>query len=241
MLFAYIDESYRQGDAYWLGACLIEASRAPVLRREFARASAAFPSDAGLGADVELHAQHLFAGERSMATLKRRPDARLRVYRAGVRAMMDAGAEVLLVGVMWSPAASSGAVRRHRMQAVRHMFAALEAFVVEREERCLVIADEEEGTTRSVYEELRRHQDRNASVDEPSRLVDAVFVDSRFTPGVQGADLITYLNQRRARFNDERAQKALDGMWKLLDGRVTIEVHPAPSADDHDVETAAAS
>ncbi|HWT92115.1 MAG TPA: DUF3800 domain-containing protein [Solirubrobacteraceae bacterium] len=176
-----------------------------------------------------------------MAVLKDKPDARLRVYRAGVRAMVDAGVEVLLVGVTWSAAPFKGAVRAHRMEAVRHMLTALEAFVADRGQQCLIIADEEEGTIRDVYLELRRHQETKASAGSSSCLVDAVFVDSRFTPGVQGADLITYLSKRRDRPNSDRAQAALDAMWKLLDGRVTIEVHAAPSAGVQETATTAGS
>lgn len=204
-----------------------------MLRRAFLRASASLPNDAGLPADVELHAQHLFSGDGSMKVLKGKPDARLRAYRAGVRAMVDAGVEVLLVGVTWSTTPSKGAIRAHRMEAVGHMLAALETFVAERGDQCLVIADEEEGTTRDVYRQLLRQQETMAS----SCLVDAVFVDSRFTPGVQGADLITYLNKRRGRPNGRRAQAALDAMWRLLDGRVTVAAHAAPVVGEDGVTT----
>jgi Protein of unknown function (DUF3800) len=94
---------------------------------------------------------------------------------------------------------------------------------------CLLVADEEEGTTHDVYRLMIKHQDVAARVGTQSRLRDAVFVDSRFTPGVQGADLITYLHRRRQKRNHARSQQALDAMWASLAGRTSVTLHPAPS------------
>lgn len=229
MLFAYLDESYTADEDYWLGACLIDAQQAMLLRHGMSAAAATVPAGLGIASDVELHAQHLFGGRKEFEPLKGLPEARVRTYLAGVEAVVAADPEVLLVGVSWSASSFHGAIRIHRMETVQHMLTALDAFLLAADDHCLVIADEEEGTTRDVYRELQAHQGRAAASGAPSRIRDVVFVDSRFSPGVQGADLITYLHRRRARTNHPKAQKALDAMWALLDGRVAVSSHAAPS------------
>ncbi|CAB4897515.1 unannotated protein [freshwater metagenome] len=230
MQFAYLDESYEPGDAYWLGVCLVSAARAPDLRTGIAAAAAVVANAEPLfiAQDVELHASQLFGGGGAFAPVKNAPPLRIAGFRAGVQAMKDAGARTILVGVQWSPRPPRSPVRFHRMEAVRRLFPILEADLASSSEDALIIADEEEGTTRDVFRELQAHQE-TMRPQGGSCVHDVVFVDSRFSPGVQGADLITFLHRRRSRpGNDPRSQVALDGIWALIQDSTAVHVHPAP-------------
>lgn len=230
MLFAYLDESYEPGDAYWLGVCLVPAGRASTLRAAMAAAAAVVANGAPdlIAQDVELHASQLFGGGGAFAPIKNAPPLRIAGFRAGVRAMRDAEARTILVGVQWSSRPLRSPVRLHRMEAVRLLFPILESALAGWDEGALIIADEEEGTTRDVFRELQAHQDAMRTAGG-SRLHDVVFVDSRFSPGVQGADLITFLHRRRSRAgNDPRSQVALDEIWTLIKDAAAVHLHPAP-------------
>lgn len=230
MQFAYLDESYERGDAYWLGICLVPAAGAPGLRSGIAAAATVVANGdpVRIPYDVELHASQLFGGAGAFAAIKNAPPLRIAGFRAGVQAMKDVGARTILVGVQWSSRPPRSPVRFHRMEAVRRLFPLLEAHLARAGEDALIIADEEEGTTRDVFRELQVHQETMRS-QGGSRVLDVVFVDSRFSPGVQGADLITFLHRRRSRpGNDPRSQLALDGIWALIKDEASVHLHPAP-------------
>jgi hypothetical protein len=230
VLFAYLDESYEIDVEYWLGACLIDESAAPGLRDDMNAVSAGLAPH-GLRADVEMHAQHLFGGNETFEALKGSPRLRIAAYRDGVQAMANANAHSLLVGVGWCREPMRSAIRIHRMHAIEHMLITIEGYLLGAGETCLVIADEEEGTTRDVYRALQAHQKAASDSGVPSRIRDVLFVDSRYSPGVQGADLITFLHRRRKRpGNERRTQKALDDMYALIDAAVGVSLHPVPPA-----------
>lgn len=231
VLFAYLDESYESGAAYWLGACLIDEAAASGLREDMNAVSASLAVH-GLPDDVEMHAQHLFAGAKAFLPLREAPRLRIAAYRDGVQAMVNARTHSLLVGVTWCASPMRSAIRIHRMLAIEHMLTALESHLLATRATCVVIADEEEGTTRNVFRSLQQHQEAAAKAGVPSRIRDVVFVDSRYSPGVQGADLITFLHRRRVRpDNERRTQRALDDMYALLGSAVGVSLHPAPATD----------
>ncbi|MEV4419396.1 DUF3800 domain-containing protein [Patulibacter sp. NPDC049589] len=230
MRFAYLDESYERGDAYWLGICLVPAVEASALRAAIAAAAALVANGAPslIPQDVELHASQLFGGAGAFAPIKNAPPLRIAGFRAGVRAMQDAGTQTILVGVRWADRPPRSPVRFHRMEAVRRLFPLLEGHLAHTGEDALIIADEEEGTTRDVFRELQAHQETMRS-SGGSRVHDVVFVNSRFSPGVQGTDLITFLHRRRSRAgNDPRSQAALEEIWASIAENTTVHLHPAP-------------
>jgi hypothetical protein len=73
-----------------------------------------------------------------------------------------------------------------------------------------------------------------------SRILDVpLFTPSHWSAGVQGADLVTFVNSRRrfgrsdGRSEDRRARQTLDGWWELIEPQVEVRrCYPAPVRPD---------
>lgn len=70
VLLAYLDESYKRGDSYWLGVCVVPEERVAAMCSAMRSAAAGIPASFGLPVDVEMHAQHLYHGDGAFAPLK---------------------------------------------------------------------------------------------------------------------------------------------------------------------------
>lgn len=159
--------------------------------------------------------------------LKRAVRLRSQVFSRGLDAMLSADPSVFLVGVEWNSAVEGMPLHEHRLAALRQLLPLLERHCEEHDHRALIIADEEETSAEEVVSITRLYQGEIRAQGSAPRILDApLFTPSHWSYGVQGADLVTYVNSRR-RFGrrdgkpeDERAQRVLDAWWKKIDARV---------------------
>lgn len=240
VLLAYLDESYKRGDSYWLGLCVVPEQRVEDMCRAMRSAAASVPVTFGLSSDVEMHAQHLYHGDGAFAPLKRPVKLRARVFRRGIDAVLGARARIFLVGVDWNEALAHQALATHRLAALRYLLDHLESYCELHGQRVLLIADEEETSASEVVAVTRDHQDRVRARAGCSRILDApLFTPSHWSSGVQGADLVTFVNSRRrfgrsdGRPEDRRAQETLDAWWEAIEPQVEVRhCYGAPPEPD---------
>lgn len=217
MLLAYLDESYSKPEVYWLGAALVPERAVDVLGHEYRRIPATIPRDLGVPPDAELHGYDLYGGEGAFASIKHLPSVITKTYRKALRALAEAGPELLFAGVDWCTAAPRASVEAHRLYVFSKLLPAIEARCEALDERCVVLADREETTAEDVLAALHAHRSQCHTDGHECRILEAVFVDSHHCAGVQAADLATYVFQRRAsgRETDARGRVALEGFWSI--------------------------
>lgn len=221
MLLGYIDESYRRGERYWLTVALVPAENVPQLTLDLRRVPRILPAEHAAVGREELHGHTLFHGTKGFRPLENLIDLRIRVYRRGLEALVEAATNVIFVGVEWADPAAQSDLELHRMRAVQQMLPIVEEQVIKMQNHCLLIADEEETTRRDFVSAVRDHKHRCLDGSGECRIVDNVaFVDSRDSPGVQCADLAVYLHHRldSSRDRNKRAQAANRKLYRVLEG-----------------------
>jgi Protein of unknown function (DUF3800) len=232
LLLGYIDESYVRGDRYWLGVALVPAGNVPDLVVDLRQMMAILPEEFGPLGGAEVHGHALFHGTKAFAPLRSMTDLRIRLYRRGLEALAKATTDIIFVGVDWSHVDVSDGLALHRMHAVTHLLPLVERRVAQRREHCLLIADEEETTRHDFVRAVREHKRTCLEGPGECRVVDSVlFVDSQDSPGVQCADLATFLHARvsAGRDTNPRAIAANRELYRVLEGcRILEEIHDGP-------------
>lgn len=229
MLLAYLDESYQRGKGYWLGVCAVPDENVAEMCRAMRAATRVVPSGLALPDDTELHAQHLYHGDGDFSGLKRTVRLRVQVFDRGLDAVLASCPSVFFVGVEWNEDLLEHSLTTHRLTALRRLLNHLERFCVERGEQALIVADEEETSASEVVAVVRRHQHRHGSCADRSRILEApLFTPSHWSYGVQGSDLVTFVNSRRCfgrddgRPEDPRVRHVLDSWWRRIEERVAV-------------------
>lgn len=238
MLLVYLDESYKRRRHYWLAACAVSDEQVADLCSGVREAAARIPAEFGLRPDIELHAQHLYHGDKEFLPLKEFVRVRVQTYRRGLGALCTAAPAIFFVGVEWNDDLPTyHRLATHRLAALRHLLPELEAHCAGEGERCIVVADEEETSTAEVVAVVREHQRTCEEGGERSRVLDVpFFTPSHYSAGVQACDLAAFLHARR-RFarpdEDKRAAKVLEDWWRMVAPHVVLgHCHPAPSKTD---------
>jgi hypothetical protein len=235
MHVAYLDESYKRGEVYWLAAGLVPADNV-VRLRDLVDSAAAGLAAHGIKADVELHGNDLFAGQGDFLSLKGRDglEPRIRVFREVYRALIDTGVRLIYCGVEWNLARGAD-LDLHRMAAIDRLLPTLQTALTTLDDHCVVVADEEDATRVEVVRTFRRHQQQlRAAKIEPRLLDNIFFAESHDSRGVQALDLAAYVNRRLDAGNDrrpgkERSLKETQRWWEILRPAVLdLAKHPAP-------------
>ncbi len=228
MLLVYLDESFKRHRDYWLAACVVHERHVAELCAGVRDVVAAIPSEFGLPPDVELHGQRLYQGNGEFLPMKRAVRTRVHTYRRALEAVCAAKPKFFFSGVDWNDSlAPKQRVPSHRLLAFRHLLPAIEAHCVARDERCLVIADEEETTAEEVVAVVREHQSRLEGDRSHSRILDVpLFTPSYHSHGIQACDVVAFLHSRRAFARpdeDRRARRVQDDWWGLIRRRVVMD------------------
>ncbi len=228
MLLVYLDESFKRHRDYWLAACVVHETKVAELCAGVRDVVALIPSEFGLSADVELHGQLLYHGDGEFDPMKRAVRTRIQTYRRALEAICATEPGFFFSGVDWNDELPpKQRMSSHRLAAFRQLLPKLEAYCAARDERCLVIADEEETTAEEVVAVVREHQVRIEDGDDVSRILDVpLFTPSFHSRGIQACDIVAFLRSRRAFARpdeDLRASRVQDEWWSLIAPRVVLD------------------
>lgn len=226
MLLAYIDESYGD-EVYWFGAILVPEEADAQLQREILGIPARYAPH-GVSGDAELHGYPLWNGIEEWESLE--PRLRVDAMRRTVRTIPRAGAQVVFVGVD-RYALALVKLDQARAHAVSELLDCLEHHcAAQLAERCLLVFDEETSTSQALIEAVHVHHRSVLLSGVDPRIVERpLMAPSHHTPGIQVADVATYLWRRQHAFpseTDPRAQAARDRLLAVFRGSIAHEQRP---------------
>jgi hypothetical protein len=179
--------------------------------------------DWNVGSETELHAYELFHARGPWQPMAAAVRARIGIYTAALRVLVDADARVILRGVKtvgletrYGPAESAQRV------VMTHLIERIDEYVASIGGHALLVADEHHETETQLLRDLRTYQE-GATWGYRSRkirnVIDTIhFVSSHTNRLVQAADLVAFLAHRRATVRDAnpKAEKANEALWEII-------------------------
>lgn len=221
MLCAFIDESERNEDFYFLGALIGTEEQVQALSDDMDKIllkhSDGFPS---LSIDTEFHAHEMMAGRGDWRKVPLR--LRFGIYHEALRAIAASGAAVYIEGVD----IQRQAVRYKRMMPARevafsYILERINEYAERREAMVSVVADDHHtaAESRSNFTEYQAWGTFGYRRSTLQSISDNVhFIDSKTSRALQAADLATYLYNRRTTHSETtlKAHDEKQQMWRNL-------------------------
>lgn len=219
MLAAFVDESERNENFYFLGALVctpqqeedIESALNAVIAKHSVTHSSIKP-------DTEFHAYELMKGSGSWKRIPLR--LRFGIYHEALRAIDASGACMHLEGIDIAAQAARGypTLTPARELAFSHLFERVNECAVKKQKQVRVIADDHH-TKAISRSNFTRYQAWGTYGYKSSRLAnieaEVAFIDSKSSRVLQAADLVTYLYNRRKTVveSDPRAHDEKTLLW----------------------------
>lgn len=226
LLYAFVDESTRDEDYYFLSAVVCTEAQVEFLERELTavllKHGETFET---LHAGVELHASQMMrAVERPWRRIPIR--VRFALYEDCLRVIAASGARIYIEGVNVPAQIARGyaVVTPARELCFSHLLEQINGCCSQEEPVVQVIADEHH-TAQQSRSDFRRYQIRGTYGYRSSRLPNIApeirFEKSDLLRGLQAADLVTYIYNRwlTVKETDERAHLAKQRLWAILEPR----------------------
>lgn len=223
MLIAFFDESYPQGMAkYSVAAVVMDMQSLFDLNREI-RAVMAYANQAfKIPLTAELHAHQMMQGRGEWKPVAGKHRAVEKIYTKALQAVVDSGAKVFIEGIDVE-AQQRRYVNAHHPHRVTLAYdlERIDEYASSRDRRVLVMADEvpeqaEHAASMALYSVVGTPGYKSSKLHQIIHPVR--FDDSRLHTGLQIADLVAYLYNRRVAVteSDERAEAAKKRMWETL-------------------------
>ncbi|MCA2209571.1 DUF3800 domain-containing protein [Nocardia rosealba] len=226
MLLAFLDESYDKGE-YWIAAVVCPSAEILGLAARLDAVVMKATGTWGTSERAELHGNDLVQGKHDWAPIARQVRARIGVYRDALRATADTrGLLVMLQGVDRQALEARYEVPWHPHRVVlERLLERLNDEAVRQGLPILVIADEvdgHDGHRKSLWE---YQHIGTGGID--GRMLTNVADTIHFAPScdsrlLQAADLVSYMHyrMRRTQVSDERAKKANEMLWSVIEPNV---------------------
>ncbi|MGN2640954.1 DUF3800 domain-containing protein [Nocardia takedensis] len=223
MLLAYIDETYKRGNEFWVSALVCPGDAVPAITAALdavvARAVAKFSV---LSEDAELHGYELDAGSGHWAPLKTMARARVGVYQEAIQTIASFDELAWFRGGMierklgWN---ETNGGNPHEW-ALKFLLERVNSHADKAGEPVLCICDEV--PNRDIYrrhlQDYRRYGTGGYASSKLSRIADTLhFAPSCHSRMVQAADMVTYvLNRNRHPPTHPRSKAFYEGLWTTL-------------------------
>jgi Protein of unknown function (DUF3800) len=224
---AYADETYTDA-VYSFAAVLVDEERDAAMQREVLSIPGRFDSH-GVDSEAELHGADLFHSRRDWKALRDQPALRVHAYRLGLRLIEACGGKVVLVSVHRTGEAAND-LSVARVQAVDLLLGCLEKESRRLGDRCLLIFDTAGSTDPALVAAVHAHHRKELLNGSAPRIVEAPGIaHSHQTPGIQVADLVAFLFQRRRREKDSKSGasgQAIEALWKILEPSIICQIEP---------------
>lgn len=224
MLYAFVDESTRDEDYYFLSAVVCTEAQVASLERELTAVLLKHGETfENLHAGVELHASQIMrAVEKPWRKIPIR--ARFALYEDCLRVIAASGARVYIEGVNIPAQKASGysRVTPARELCFSHLLERINACCGHQEPQVQVIADEHH-TAQQSRSDFRKYQQFGTygyrSSTLPKIHPEIRFERSDLMRGLQAADLVTYIYNRwlTVTETDARAHAAKKRLWAIVE------------------------
>ncbi|WP_280265358.1 DUF3800 domain-containing protein [Nocardia wallacei] len=222
MLLAYIDETYKRGNEFWVSALVCPADSIPAITAALdevvKRAAGKFP---GVSEDAELHGYELDGGSGHWEPLKGMARARVGVFEdtidtiAAFDELAWFRAGVIERKVVW------GSHNNPHEWSLKFLLERIDRYAGGCDQHVLCICDEVQN--RDVYRQMLQHYRRyGTGGNKPSKLPQIAdtlhFAPSCHSRMVQAVDMVTYvLNRIRHPPEHPRAAAFYRGLWERLE------------------------
>jgi hypothetical protein len=224
---AYVDETYTDA-VYSFAAVLVHEECDAAMQRAILAIPERFAAH-GIDPGVELHGSDLFHSRRDWMALRDQPALRVHAYRLGLRAIEPCDGKVVFVSVERAGEAAR-VLSLARVQAVDRLLDCLERECAQLDDRCLLIFDEAGSMDPALVRAVHAHHRKELLAGSAPRIVEAPGIaQSHHTPGIQLADLVAFLFQRRRRGMDSKSSasgQAIEALWTMLEPSILCQIDP---------------
>ncbi len=221
MLLAYIDETYRRGEEFWVSALVCPADSIPVIAAKLddvvKRAVAKFPV---LSKDAELHGYEVDAGSGHWEPLKLMARARVGIYQDAVETIASFDDLAWFQGgIIESKVGWRDSNDPHEW-ALKFLLERVDKYANSHDQHVLCICDEVQN--RDIYrKKLQYYRKYGTGGYKPSmlpRIADTLhFAPSCHSRMVQAVDMVTYvLNRHRHPAEHEKTRAFYADLWDGL-------------------------
>lgn len=198
---AYVDESYDK-DSYFIGAAVAHEATWDALEEDLEIIRERTSELHGTPIDAEFHGHEIMSGRRPWKVLRGEHREAAGVYAAVLRASRAAGIEYVFRGVdVRRLNARYRYPRPPHTVVLGHLLERLDDFAKlrGRGEQIIIVADEiadqaEHQVQFEAYQRLGTDDYRSSRLTHISAPIN--FADSRWSPGLQVADMATYIHRR---------------------------------------------
>jgi len=222
LLSAYIDESERNEEYYFLGAGICDKSQQEYIEHQITalltKHSATFPT---LSASQELHGNEILAGRKQWKKVPIR--ARFGIFTEALSIVEQSGICIHIEGID-----ITRLQERYRYPtparelALSHLLERINECAFKRSRSSVTVYADEHHTKETSRSNFQKYQIFGTYGYKSSKLQqikdNIEFIDSRSSRVMQGVDLVTYLHNRRTTIQerDERAERQKRKMWWII-------------------------
>jgi hypothetical protein len=222
MLCAFVDESERNKEFYFLGALIGTEEQVQALSDDMDKIllkhSSTFPS---LSLTTEFHAHEMMAGSEDWRRIPLR--MRFGIYDEALEAISNSGAAIYIEGIDVEAQIARGykTVTPAREVAFSYILERINEYAQRRRTTAIIVADDHH-TAAESRSNFTRYQQWGTFGYRSSRLQsisdNVEFIDSKMSRALQAADLATYLYNRRKTHNEanQKAHEQKVLMWRKL-------------------------
>lgn len=227
MLYAYLDESYMQGQVYLMGALILTPQQVQRLNSSLDGVIwSTHKAHPGISMTSELHGQALFQRSGDWVGLRAIPSAAFAIYRRSVSQIVQSGGVYMVRGVRrpdriaerypfnpWPP---------HQI-ALQYLLEEIHRYAKGKNEQVTLIADQvpdqDHHESRMQAFQLKGQTPGYRSESLDSIAFPMQWVDSREHRALQAADLLTfaYLRKWFAQGSHPRPARELDRIYDLFE------------------------
>jgi hypothetical protein len=220
MLFAFLDESYTD-QRYYIGAVVVPVDNLNDLSNAV-KSTQEYAEGFGIAPKTELHAHRIMNGTGEWKALHGQHRAALAIYRRALANITVLPITILARGVdVGRLNARYSYPQPPYHVTLQHLLERIDEHARRRKEQVTVIADEIRGQADHVartmtYQITGTRGYRSSTLDAIQMPI--VYGPSHESPGVQAADLVTYLYRRKDAHQETnpKAAQAVEDLWRII-------------------------
>lgn len=220
MLFAFLDESYTD-QRYYIGAVVIPVEHLKDLG-DAIRDAQDYAEGFGIPPKTELHAHQIMSGSGAWKPLRGQHRAAVAIYRRALSniAALPTSITIRGVDVVRLNARYSYPEPPYHV-TLQHLLERLDEQARRRRQKLTVIADEIQDQAQHVARAMRYQVTgtrgyRSSTLDAIEMPIE--YGRSHESPGIQAADLVTYLYRRKDAHTETspQAAAAVESLWRII-------------------------
>jgi hypothetical protein len=221
VLLAYIDETYRRGEEFWISALVCPGDSIHAISTGLDAVVADAVKKFGVPEDAELHGYELADGSGHWAVMKQMMRARISVYEDTIDVIRSAPDLAWFRAALIERRVNWGDDNDPHDWALKFLLELINSRAAARDEYALCICDDVQN--RDVYRKKLQHYRTYGTGGTQSTKLGRIADTLHFAPSchsrmVQAVDMATYvLNKRRFPPANEKSRAVYEKFWDALE------------------------